>query len=140
MSSSPQPSKAVEAVVSLAPEDAALVPVLEAHRAYFARLARVETLTVGVGEAKPKAAATVVAGRSEVFVPLAGLIDLGAERARLEKEIAQKQAFFASVEKKLSNEAFVSRAPADVIARERQKMADATAEIERLAAGLADLG
>ena len=134
------PSKTVEAVVSLAPEDAALVPVMEAHRAYFARLARVETLTVGVGEAKPKASATVVAGRSEVFVPLVGLIDLGAERARLEKEIAQKQAFFASVEKKLSNEAFVARAPAEVIAKERQKMADATAEIDRLAAGLADLG
>ena len=64
----------------------------------------------------------------EVFVPLAGMIDLGAERARLSKEIGQKEAFLRGVEGKLGNEGFVARAPADVIARERQKADDARAD------------
>ena len=95
---------------------------------------------MGQGLAKPAAAAAVVVGRSEVFVPLAGMIDLGAERARLEKEIAAKEGFRTSVERKLANESFVARAPADVVEKERQKAADAAAEIDRLRANLADLG
>ena len=133
------PSKAVAAAVSLGAGDDALVALLDADRAYFTRLARVGDLQIGVGLGKPKASAAVVVGSREVFVPLAGLIDLSAERARLETAIAQKRGFFESVRKKLENESFVSRAPADVIERERQKQADAAAEIERLEANLADL-
>ena len=98
-----------------------------------------ERLEIGLGLEKPKASAAVVVGSREVFVPLAGLIDLAAERARLEAAIAQKRGFLDAVQKKLANEAFVARAPAEVIDKERQKQADAAAEIERLAANLADL-
>jgi valyl-tRNA synthetase len=68
------------------------------------------------------------------------MIDLDAERARLSKEIGQKLGFLRGVEAKLGNEGFVARAPADVVAKERQKAADATEEITRLEANLADLG
>ncbi len=110
---------------------------------YFARLANVDRLTVGRGIAKPKASAAVVVGTTsgshEVFVPLAGMIDLADERDRLNKAIEEKQKFLTSVERKLANEQFTSRAPADVVERERQKVADASSEIAKLRANLDDL-
>ncbi|MEM6337138.1 MAG: hypothetical protein AAF752_11255, partial [Bacteroidota bacterium] len=54
------------------------------------------------------------------------------ERERLRKEITQKEGFLASVQRKLSNEQFVSRAPAAVVDRERKKAEDARAELAKL--------
>ena len=134
------PGREIAAAVNVDADDAPLETALAAHAGYFARLARASELTVGRGLAKPRASAAVVVGRSEVFVPLAGMIDLDAERARLEKEIAQKEGFRSGVERKLSNASFVERAPADVVEKERQKIADASAELDRLRANLTDLG
>jgi len=133
------PSKAIAAHVSVGSENGA-VEAVEQHGRYFEQLANVDDLTVGVGLSKPKASAAVVAGKHEVFVPLAGMIDLDEERARLQKEIDQKKDFLGSVERKLRNEQFVTRAPEDVVQRERQKAADAKAEIAKLRANLDDLG
>jgi len=74
-----------------------------------------------------------------VFVPLAGMIDLEQERERLRSEIEEKEGFLKSVEQKLNNEQFVTKAPDEVVDRERQKKKDATAELERLQDNLADL-
>ena len=133
------PRQEITAVLNVPADDAALVEALRQHPGYFARLARA-TVTVGSGLARPEASAAVVVGRSEVFVPLAGMIDVEAERARLSKEIQQKEGFVNSVRRKLENESFVARAPEDVVARERQKAADGEAELERLRANLASLG
>jgi valyl-tRNA synthetase len=73
-------------------------------------------------------------------VPLAGMIDLDAERDRLAREIDQKESFLVSVQKKLRNEQFVSRAPVDVVEKERTKERDAVAEMSRLRAALDALG
>ena len=134
------PGKAIAATVNVSAGAAALEAALRAHPHYFHRLARVAELTVGHGLDKPQAAASVVVGRHEVFVPLAGMIDLDVERARLEKEIAQKERFLTSVERKLQNEQFVAKAPAEVVEKERRKAEDAKAELKRLRANLADLG
>ena len=137
------PSKSIEAHVSVggdAKRQNGAAEAVEQHGRYFERLANVDDLTVGVGLTKPKASAAVVTGAHEVFVPLAGMIDLDEERARLQKEIDQKQDFLGSVERKLRNQQFVTRAPEDVVQRERQKAADAKAEIQKLRANLDDLG
>ena len=68
------------------------------------------------------------------------MIDLDVERQRLQKEIDAKRGFLGGVEKKLRNEAFVTRAPEAVVQKERQKAEDAKAEIAALEANLADLG
>ncbi len=133
------PGKEVSAVLNVPEDAAALAETLRAHARYFYKLARATDVQIGQGQAKPKASAAVVVGASEVFVPLAGMIDLSVERDRLEKEISQKAGFLAGVQKKLSNEQFTGRAPADVVEKERQKAADAQAEIERLRANLADI-
>ena len=59
-----------------------------------------------------------------MLIPLAGLIDLGAEKARLSKEIARIEGEIEKCEGKLGNANFVANAPADVVAQERQRIAD----------------
>ncbi len=134
------PGKAVAATINLPADAEALETALRDHPHYFEKLARAEDLTIGHGLETPRAAASVVVGRNEVYVPLAGMIDLDAERDRLDREIAQKERFLTGVERKLHNEQFVTRAPADVVEKERQKAADAKAELLRLRANRADLG
>jgi valyl-tRNA synthetase len=81
----------------------------------------------------------LVAGRLEGFVPLDGLVDLAAERARLEKAVASAEAEAARAGAKLGNADFVSRAPAEVVEKERGKLAEAEELVARLRAQLAAL-
>ena len=138
------PSKRIDARLAVDAQTPELVGVLEENRHYLERLAGLDGVEIGVGLEKPPASAAVVVGSGgathEVFVPLAGMIDLAVERERLQAAIGQKRGFLTGVEKKLANEAFVSRAPEAVVEKERQKAADAKAEIEALEANLADLG
>ncbi len=68
----------------------------------------------------------------EYFIPIAGAIDLDAEIAKVTEELAYTKGFLTSVEKKLSNDRFVSNAPEAVIALEKKKQSDAIAKIETL--------
>lgn len=77
-------------------------------------------------------AAKFIAGTTTYEVPLADMIDTEAERAKLAKEIDYLNGFKASIEKKLSNERFVAKAPAAVVEGERKKLADAEAKIAQL--------
>jgi valyl-tRNA synthetase len=78
--------------------------------------------------------ARVPGGRLEGFLPLAGLVDLDAERARLDKAIAVAEADLVRVEAKLGNPSFLERAPADVIEKEQRKRSELAALREALAA------
>jgi valyl-tRNA synthetase len=132
----------IEATVSVPKRADDLADTVRQYADYFDKLASVTDLTVEPGAEKPdgyRASASVVVGRCEVFVPLAGMIDLEQERERLRKEIEEKEGFLKSVEKKLNNTQFVNKAPDEVVDRERQKKEDATAELKRLRNNLADL-
>ncbi len=76
---------------------------------------------------------------NDYFIPVAGAIDVDAEKAKLEEELNYTRGFLKSVEKKLSNERFVSGAPAKVVEMEQQKKADAEAKIEAIEASLKSL-
>ncbi len=134
------PGKGVAATLRVPVGEEKTAAALQAAAPYIEQLARVDDLTIDLEAEKPKASAVYVAAPVEVFVPLAGMIDLDAERERLRKAIAEKEQFRASVERKLANEHFTSRAPAEVVERERQKAADADAETAKLRANLDDLG
>ena len=75
----------------------------------------------------------------KVMVPLAGLIDLGAEKDRLRKEIERLKGEVQRITNKLSNEKFVANAPADVVDKERAKAADATGKLTTLEVQLRSL-
>jgi len=85
-------------------------------------LARIEELTVAADYAKPRHAASGVAGGAEIFVLLEGVIDLAAERQRLVRELGKLEAFEASSRKKLMNVDFIERAKPEVVEREREKL------------------
>jgi valyl-tRNA synthetase len=78
-------------------------------------------------------------GGLKVLIPLAGLIDVEAERARLDRELAKLAAEIEKCEKKLSTDTFVNGAPAAVVAQERQRFAEFTAKRDALAGQRAKL-
>lgn len=105
-----------------------------------ALITKLANLSAIEGDAeKDAAAATFMVGTQEYAVPLAGNIDVEAEKTRLQKDIAYYEGFLASVEKKLANEKFVSKAPAAVIEGERRKQADAQSKLATLRASLSSL-
>ncbi|PKM02013.1 MAG: valine--tRNA ligase, partial [Gammaproteobacteria bacterium HGW-Gammaproteobacteria-7] len=81
---------------------------------------------------QPPAAAAAVVGGLRVLVPLAGLIDLDAERVRLDKEIARVESEIGKCRGKLGNATFVDNAPAAVVHQERQRLADWTRQLDSL--------
>jgi len=119
--------------------EADLAAVLVAAEGLVQRLAGVERLTAGPEVEKAPHSATEVVAGAEVYVPLEGLIDLEAERKRLEDRIGKERAFLGGIEKKLANTNFVEKAPADVVERERARADEVRATIAALEKNLADL-
>jgi len=83
------------------------------------------------GEAEPAAAAAII-GDMKLLIPLAGLIDAGAEKARLEREIKRLQGEIAKCNGKLGNANFVQNAPAAVVEQESQRLVDFSTELDGL--------
>ena len=88
-------------------------------------------------EAPPNALGLI--GDLKVMIPLAGLIDVAAEQARLNKELDKTKQDIERIEKKLSNEGFVAKAPAVVVDKERVKAADLKGRMDTLAEQLEKL-
>jgi valyl-tRNA synthetase len=115
-----EPGKAVPALVRGRQEQ---LVVLEAARPLLLPLARLSELILLPAEAPaPDQAVTALAAGTEVFLPLAGLIDLAREQERLEGELREAAAEVERLRGKLSNAAFVAKAPAEVVAREQEKL------------------
>ena len=110
---------------------------LSQHRALITRLARLAS--IDLGESVPKGAVQLVQDEATVAMPLAGLIDLEAEKARLAKELEKSKDEAAKLTRKLSDEKFVSRAPEEVIEENRERLADYEARATRLADALSRL-
>ena len=91
---------------------------------YIKKLAKVDDLKIDEKIEKPKASASAIIKNSEIYVPLAGLIDLDVEKQRLQKEITRLEGSLSGIEKKLSNEKFVNNAPEEVVEKEKAKQRD----------------
>ncbi len=95
--------------------------------------------TVETVNAKPDSAASFMVSTTEYYVPLSGMINVEEEIAKLEADLKYQEGFLQSVLKKLSNEKFVSKAPANVIEMERKKQSDAESKIASLKESIAAL-
>lgn len=114
------PSKALDVMLKVADDkDAAR---LEANKAVLVSLAKLEDIKVLTAGEETPACATALVGKSELMIPMAGLIDKDAELDRLAKEIAKTQGEVKRIEGKLGNEGFVAKAPEAVVAKEREKL------------------
>ena len=102
-------------------EDGQTRDVIESHRDLVINLARLSALTVEKTGQRPKSSATAVVNNASVFVELEGIIDFAKEIQRLEKEINKLAIELVKVGKKLQNEGFLNKAPADVIEKVRDK-------------------
>ncbi len=110
---------------------------LAAHRRFIARLANVgDVRPLAAGEAPPQSA-TALLGHMKILVPMAGLIDVDAEVARLEKRTAKASQDLGKLEAKLGNENFVRNAPTEVVEKDRARIAELKRELEQLGAQLA---
>jgi len=108
---------------------------LSRHDAAIKRLARVES--VALADAAPKGAAQIVIGEATACLPLGSLIDLSAEKARLEKAIAKTDGEMSRVKGKLSNEKFVANANPEVVEAERERLAEFESQMASLKVALA---
>jgi valyl-tRNA synthetase len=105
---------------------------LSRYQSIVQTLARLDSIETGVGEGG-KGAVQLVVDEATLFLPLADIIDLAAERARLEKEIGKLDAEIAKLDGKLNNEAFVSKAKPEVVEEQRERRAEADAVRHKLA-------
>ncbi|MGB8817612.1 MAG: valine--tRNA ligase, partial [Rhizobiaceae bacterium] len=110
---------------------------LARHDAAIKRLARVSAISQA--PEAPKAAAQIVLGETTICLPLGSLIDVGAERARLDKEMARIDAELARINGKLSNERFVANAKQEVVAAERERQGELNMEAEKVKIARAQL-
>ena len=112
---------------------------LNALAAFIGPLAGIAKLTAGPTTAKPKQGGGIVRPEFEAYVTLEGLIDVAAEIKRLEKQIIDKKKTLDGVKAKLSNEKFVSGAPAEVVQQQKDLVVDLEKQIAALEENLRDL-
>ncbi|WP_274424497.1 valine--tRNA ligase [Chelativorans sp. YIM 93263] len=105
------------------------------HQPAIQRLARIDDVVFS--DEAPKGAAQILLGEATFSLPLGELIDLKTEVARLEKEIAKTTGEIQRLEKKLGNDKFVANAPEEIVAAEREKLAEFGEAKTRLEAALA---
>ena len=116
------PSREIAVILSCGSEET--VRLMKHSEGAIIGLARVADLAIGQGIQKPEDASLQVADDVQIFVPLKGLVDVEEEEKRLLKEIARIDKDVEFLGKKLENPSFVVRAPADVVAKEREKLAE----------------
>ncbi|NOZ29139.1 MAG: valine--tRNA ligase [Chloroflexi bacterium] len=125
-----EPGRRIAAVISAGDE----TELLRSQREVLITLARLDPdrLVIETSLPAPERAVTIVAGGATVYLPLAGMVDLEAERARLSKAMAAVQRDIQRSEKLLSNDGFRTKAPAEVVAREEAKLAELKERLSRL--------
>jgi valyl-tRNA synthetase len=111
---------------------------LATHDAAIKWLARIDSIDLLSG-AVPEGAVSTVLDEATLILPLVGIIDLDAEKARLAKEIAKTEGEMGKLEKKLANQGFLAKAPEEVVAENRERLADYAAQKDKLAEALARL-
>lgn len=104
--------------------------LISRHENVLSRLARLSEITTA--DAAPKGAVQIVHGDGMAALPVAGLMDIGEEKARLSKEIAKAEDEIAGIDKKLANKNFVERAPASVVEEQYTRKAGFEAQIAKL--------
>jgi valyl-tRNA synthetase len=121
-------------VVLIPPPD--LESVFRKHGQAIEVLARVGDLTVDSGAARPPMAVYALSEHTEIHLPLEGLVDFGKEKMRLNKEIQDLDQELAATLQKLSNEAFIRKAPAEIVDKARMKQEELEHKKRKLEAGL----
>lgn len=125
--------------MTISAKDEQTSEVLEVNKGYIEKFCNPDGLTIGANLEAPAQAMSAVVSGAEIFMPLAGLINIEEEIARLEKELDKWAKEVKLVSGKLSNERFVSKAPEALVATEREKLADYEAKYATVEKRMAEL-
>ena len=132
------PSRKSEVVLNFT--DESLRQVFADNEGYLTALASAEPVThMAAGAEKPENAMAGVVNGVEIFLPLKDLIDVEKETTRLQGEMAKLEKEISRLDKKLSNQGFLAKAPADVVAGEKEKLAGYQEKMDAVKARLEDL-
>jgi len=126
-----EPGKRIQAIIA-AGEREEFFNALKKELAFLAHLDEEKLLIERVVEPKPTGAVTLTAGTVEIYLPLAGMVDLEAEKKRLLKEKARVEEEIARAEALLTNEEFLQKAPKEVVEKHRVRLEEAKAEKEKI--------
>jgi valyl-tRNA synthetase len=107
--------------------------IINRDQEYFSSLAKVDKILPYSSDLEKTLTATAVVDGTELFIPLADLIDIEKEKARLEKELSRLNGLQKSISAKLSNENFVKKAPENVVTAEKDKLAKIQESLEKVA-------
>ena len=130
----PAGGRKVEVLISAVSDE--VEQTLRQAMPYIALLTRAESVQVGQRLVRPPASGSAMTAAAEIFVPLEGLIDLDAERQRLKREIQKMDGLLKGLDAKLANDRFLTKAPPEIVAQERQRQAEYRATQEKLNASL----
>ena len=130
-----EPRKTLDATIDVANDGTALA----AHSDAIKQLARVGTLAFGAPGSASDSVKLVV-GPATVTLAVGGAVDLNAEHDRLTAEAGETETYLKGLSGRLSNEQFTSRAPEDVVERERERLEEGQARLERIRELLNDIG
>jgi valyl-tRNA synthetase len=128
------PSKNVE--ICLRVSEPVTRNLIEAHQSIFLILAKGSGLTFLYQEKNPPSSASGVFEGMEIFIPLKGIIQFDEEEKRLEKELAKLRKEWTQIDKKLTNEDFLQKAPLEVVEKEKEKIRSLGKKTEKLGSHL----
>ena len=114
------PAKQIELIIKSTKESR--ISLIKENSSFISRLIKANNIEIGIDTTKPKGSSSSVVMGDELFVPLKDLIDVDKEKERLQKEINRISAMVTSLTAKLNNEAFLTKAPKDVLANEKDKL------------------
>jgi len=116
------PSHKLKVLISVVDEQSR--KTIETGSGYILNLSNLESLAVEVNLVEPKGVATGVVGAMKIFVPLAGIVDIAGEKARLDKELAKVSKDLEQSSRKLANRDFRAKAAPEIIQKEEDKLKD----------------
>lgn len=106
--------------------------IINSNKEYIKKLSRVENVFIGEKITRPKNSSVSVVKGNEIYIPLEGLIDIEVEQERLKKEIERIEKLLEGVNKKLTNQNFIQRAPKEVIQKEKEKQKNFSDALEKV--------
>jgi len=131
------PSQKLNVLISAADEQSKAM--VEADRNHIFNLANLESLDVEINAVEPKGVATAVIGSIKIFVPIAGIVDISGEMARLEKELGRIARDLQQSSRKLANRDFMAKAAPEIIRKEEEKMKECQKKFNTLETALKKL-
>ncbi len=124
-------SPALEIEIFAKVSSAKQIELMKNYANYFAKLAKVTSIQTGIDIEKPKASIAEVVQNVEIYLSLEGLIDLDKEREKLEKQIKKLEMELKKINGKLNNEKFVAKAPAHILAKEKEKFTEIKCKLDK---------